>query len=59
VRLSRDGRNGTYTPETALELFSGYGGLGFTHANCIISDMHDPGTLELWGEWVIPAAKRL
>ncbi len=59
VRLSRDGRDGTYTPEAALELLNGYAGLGYTHANCMVSDMHDPGTLELWGERVIPAASRL
>lgn len=59
VQLTSHGRDDTYTPESALDLFRQYAALGYSQVNCMVTDMHEPGSLELWAEKVIPTAAAL
>jgi F420-dependent oxidoreductase-like protein len=59
LRLSRDGREGTMTPEAAVEYFAGLAEAGIDHAIVMLPDTTDPAVYEMLGSTVIPEVKRL
>ncbi len=48
ITLSRDGGNGTLTPQQALEQFKKLADLGFDHALVSFRNVSQPGAFELW-----------
>ena len=55
LALSRDGRKGTRTPAQVLDQLHGLAGIGIDEAIYNMPDVHDPRTLDLVAEEVMPA----
>ena len=54
LRLSRDGRNGTATPDQVVERFAELGDAGAQHILFSVGDVLQTDALELFGSTVIP-----
>jgi F420-dependent oxidoreductase-like protein len=50
VKLSRDGAEGTKTPEQALEYFTHLAEMGFDHALISFRGVSEPDAFEIWAE---------
>jgi F420-dependent oxidoreductase-like protein len=59
LRLSRDGANGTTTPEAAVEHFAHMGELGFDQVIFSLTDPSDEAAFDLVASDVIPAVQKL
>ena len=59
LRLSADGRSGTRTLQQALDSYAQLGELGFDQIIVNTPDVSEPETLDLLGERVVPAVRRI
>jgi F420-dependent oxidoreductase-like protein len=59
LRLSRDGSNGTLTPQAAIDRFGELAGLGIDHALFNTPDVHDPAFFDLLATEIIPEVSKI
>ncbi|HEY7782028.1 MAG TPA: LLM class F420-dependent oxidoreductase [Ktedonobacterales bacterium] len=59
IHVTRDGRDGTWTPAQAIDYFAGQAALGIDQALVSLRNVFDPEAFELLGAEVVPAVSTL
>ena len=53
--VSRDGREGTVSPQQAIDMFGKLAGLGFDTGIISLRNISEPDALAVWADEIIPA----
>ena len=59
MTISRDGREGTMTPQQAIDSFGELAALGFDTGIISLRNVYEPDAFDIWAQEIVPAVTKI